>query len=508
MIDFGTPPRASPIVIPRRLHPIMLLLLFSCLLSAILPAGDGGPIAFHDDEILSHARADGVTLSLLPAEPVEAYVRYGPPAAVTARTPLATAGDDELLVFDLGGLAPSGQYQAEVLVRRPGERAFTVRAPVSFGTLKAPGDPVTFGVVADTHAYAVWTKGTGLFGFQKLVRTVEHMVADDSLDFVLIGGDIAMTHCSGGCAAATIDGVDVGPGTVDTQQEADLRYRLTFSDVILGPLAKAHPISLVLGNHDGEAGFGDVEGTCSQFDTTAGFSRNARLGHLPNASDSYDGNRAGTAYTFRTGDVQIVVLDVMRYNATIPVGPDEWTLGAGQLAWLEQTLRSSEAPFKFVFGEHLLGGSSDPEHCYWYGRGGLRSTDTGEVDGMFLGEQALVQEVLRRHGAQLFLSFHDHVVAMGEKISADGTGSGVHYVIGGMAGGTVPPWAESAWYKSQMDYDGDGIAEYESELTGTKQKGYFRIHVDGDAATLEYVQTQIFDPTTDGTVLLTYTIER
>ena len=473
-------------------------------------AGADGP-SFHVEEILSHPRADGVSLSMVPAEAVEAYVRYGELGVLERSTPLLAAGAGALLAFDLGALEVSGTYGFQVHVRRAGERVFQLRAPGGFRTLAAPGDPVTFGVIADTHAYAVWSQdapGTEYKGFEKLQGTIANVIADESLDFAVLGGDIAMTHCGGGCLPKDVDGVTVGPGTVDSQQEADLRYRATLSPKILGPLGRALPLALVLGNHDGEAGFGDADGTCSQFDTTADYSRHARLAHLPNASDSYDGNRVGSAYTFRTGDVQIVVLDVMRYNPAMPLGPDQWTLGSGQLEWLEQTLRGSDAPFKFVFGEHLLGGASDPAHCYWYGRGGLRATDTGEVDGSFVGEQALVHEILRRHGAQLFLSFHDHVVVAGEKIAPDGSPSGVHYVIGGQSSGNQPPWTTEAWYQQQMDYDGDGVAEFETDTTGTRKKGWFRVTVDGAAATLEYVLTKIDDPTLDGTVLLSYTIAR
>jgi hypothetical protein len=94
------------------------------------------------------------------------------------------------------------------------------------------------------------------------------------------------------------------------------------------------------------------------------------------------------------------------------------------------------------------------------------------------------------HGVQLFLSFQDHVSAWGEKLGPDGVGQGVTYLIGGRASGVAPPAAALDWYIDAMDYDGDGVPEFDTDVTGTIRVGYFRVTVEpGTRLLFEYVKT-------------------
>lgn len=474
--------------------------------------GDGaGPSPFHLEELLTFPRETGVTLSVYPSQPLQCYVTYGFLTGPNLTTPTLTSAGDEKLVFTLDGLPPNREFTYTLWWKRIAQTEFIPRPPGTFRTLKSPGKKVTFGVIADTHAYAQWTQAQtlgGSIGFDNVTTTVRNMALDDSLDFIVLGGDFAMTSCAVGCKGHLVDGEFAGEGTVVNQTEADLRYRKTFSPDVLGLMARSKPMFWVLGNHDGEVGFGDVNGSCNHYDTTALLSRNARQRYLPRVEHFLpNSSPQGNYYSFRSGDVQVVVLDILRYNSDYPMSPDEWTLGTRQLLWLDRTLEQSTAPFKFVFAEHLLGGLTGPNDCYWYGRGQLKSTISGEITSSFLGEQALVHEILKAHDAQVFFTFHDHVVVYGEKPGPNGEGEGVTYVVGGQGGALSPGWAQQDWYRETMDYDEDGVPEYATDVTGTTKRGYFRVTVEpGGQATFEYVRTHTSNAALNGTTVLSFPV--
>ena len=102
--------------------------------------------------------------------------------------------------------------------------------------------------------------------------------------------------------------------------------------------------------------------------------------------------------------------------------PDDWTLGAAQLAWLEQTLASATAEWRFTFIHHTVGGNAGNPIDSAYGRGGGRAAR--------VGEQAIVHDLLMRHGVQIFFYAHDHVFT-------DMVVDGIHYTLPGSAGA---PW--------------------------------------------------------------------
>ncbi|MHC5210945.1 MAG: metallophosphoesterase [Planctomycetota bacterium] len=479
----------------------MLVVLAFAPASAALQ-GRPPPVAFTVEELLMFPRPDGVTLSVVPAEAAELTVRYGPESAPFT-APIVSVGAGERAEFVLHGLPAGAVVPYRLLARRPGEAEFQGRTPGSFRTLPGRGEPVRFAMLADTHAYSQWTQDT-VFpadGFDMLRKTLDNVVADDSVDFWVLGGDYAMTDCGPGCYSEP----GAGSKSVKSLGEAVVRYRKTFSPEILGPLGAARPFVALLGNHEGEALFEDLGAACQGIHPVMEYSRTARQLTLPQAP--YGDDRAGGYFAFEAGDVLIVVLDVMRHNARTPKSAEDWTLGAEQLTWFDRTLRQSSCAWKIVFAEHLVGGVTGPTNCYWYGRGGLKATHDGTVNGTFLGEQALVHEIMKARGAQLFLSCHDHVAVYGEKRDALGQGEGVWYMTAGRASGVGNPWSQETWFKKLMDYDGDGVAEYSTPGMGTGVPGYVRITADGVRRLLiEYVRTSLLTPSINGTVLLSFEI--
>ena len=487
----------------------MLSILFEAILlfGALTPT-DNTPIAFHNEEILSSPSKDRMTLSVLPAEAADIFVQYGRRGpGETTDSAVQRVRSNALGIFVLESLQPDSEYTYRVWCKRPYEKRFQPRVEYSFRTLREADDVFSFAYVTDTHAYTTWTNGADCSPipqvnkpYLKMIATLDN-IRDRDVDFTVLGGDWAMLSCGGSCMFCLVDGQSPGSGSVVSQLQADLRYRKTFAPDVLGGLLREVPFVGILGDHEGEGGY--------QLDTNV-FAREARRRHLPNPYNTYGGDPEGRYYAFRTGPVLIVVIDVMAATGLTtgqpPATPTDWTLGLDQMRWLEATLQSSSAPWKLVFAEHLVGGEMGPTSATWKGRGSIKATLDDTPAGQFKGEQAIVHALMKMYGAQAFFSGNDHVATIGEKQDENGVGERIWYILGGRAGGKHP-WVTYPDYINEMDFDGDGIAEYNTDVTGTLKEGFFCITVQGDdSLLLEYVRTHINNPALNNTVLFSHTI--
>lgn len=483
----------------------------AALLSVALLSGAASaqtPVSFMTEEMLFHPRHDGVTLTLMPAEDAVLAVEYGTPRKWT-RTPRRVVPTGELAVFDLGGLWPDAQFTYRVLAGRPGDEELAPRAPHTFRTLRSPGSTFHFAITGDSHAWSVYSQHTCVgsafpqpTAWKILQQTLRALRDDPELDFVVMGTDNAMTKCAA-CKACPVDGLPVSAGDADDAQDAELRYRAIFSPKIYGVFGRGLPMLYMLGDHDGEQGWPEVA-------AIKALSQPARKKHMPSAYESYGerwgGGPDGNYYAFETGDVLVVALDPAGRTPNQPTSPNDWTLGARQLDWLLETLETSDATFKIVMAEHLLGGVSDPAVPFWKGRGGLTATNNGQINGVFSGEQAIIHEALKAHGAQLFMTFHDHVVVWGEKVDQNFAPEGVVYAIGGRSSGIAHDWTNKAWYQQAMDYDNDGVPEYMTNNTGTRAPGWFKVTVNGKSSmVLRYLRSST-TPSVNGQEILSFTI--
>ncbi len=471
-------------------------------------------------ETLMTPTHEGVTLRMTPRTDVVAFVRYGTSAQRLDSQSMEyslTAGQPLELI--LKGLQQNTRYFYRVHVATVASSGrFLPRALHSFQTLPQPGRPFSFAYATDSHHYEAWAdmqfaaKPGAQQRFQKTIANIRKRKPH----WLMIGGDFVQTQCS--CEGGTHEGVTYAPGSAFTVQEAQNRYDVSFGPDEYGQITSDIPFVYVLGNHDGEGGWFS--------NALRSSSETARLNTFTNPAQVYPGDAEGHYYAFESGDALIVVIDVMRFTVTKPQTANDWTLGDAQMLWLSSVLSASQAKWKFLFAEHLDGGEPTPLLLganYYYGRGGLRATvddpstpltdETNKVTGVFKGEQAVIQLLEEQHttngGATFFLSGHDHLaITPTEKLDAAGQGTRTFHVKGGRAGYYGASWAQPNSFKKEMDWDGNGVADYDEPALGSRQAGFFLIHVNGQqSVTFEYILTNTQDESLDNTVGFSRTIQ-
>ena len=481
------------------------------------------------EEVLVNPTETTVQLAVYPRGAAAVFVEYWEAEGGMRRRSGAqrsAAAPQEALVFQLDGLEPDHEYQYRVVWQEEGGQGGQriQRPAASFRTLRRREDAsFRFAYAADSHITGVFIQAQceGKRDPELMVanfrRTLGHVLSSD-VDFIVAGGDNFMTHLWKFKPCGELEAL--GQGTVRTPQQADLRYELALSPGLWGGLTRELPFFYVLGNHDGEAHYGDAEGSYGHFEDTRALSRGARLRHLPDPTAVYPGSKNGDLYfTFTSGDARFIILDVMSGPRDYPRVPEDWTLGPEQLAWFEGVLKENDRVWTFVFIEHLDGGIMRPDGLplphpggekgmHAYGRGAMRATEDGTPRGAFLGEQALLQKWMREYGADVFFHGHDHVAVVGEKKSADGRGEGVYYAMGGQASGDRygPGWSRFDWFQEQVDYDEDGVADFLEGGNASSQPGFYRVTVRGrESVELAYVISSA-EPELDGSVAFRVTL--
>jgi hypothetical protein len=375
--------------------------------------------------------------------------------------PLSPAAD--LARWTVDGLAPGRRYVYEVSA--PGAAGGDagvaagdggVAGPLAVAlytgsavTAPAPGTPFTFALIADSHIEprdpvppddSVIDDAYGTMESTLLAVTAE--VAAAKPDFVINLGDMLDYH---------LFGFNAPPPDAAWARLGYLNYRRLLGDTV------GHAAHFpVIGNWDGESG-------CNTPDEIAR-SMSQRLLYAPGPGpDTYPegGSANGDYYAFTWGDALFVVLNVMTYTPTChllgddPGLPDDWTLGAAQLGWLDQTLARATSRWRFLFIHHTVGGAAGDTEDSAYGRGGGQAA--------YVGEQATVHAMMLQYGVQVFFYAHDHVFT-------DMVVDGIHYLLPGSAGA---PW--------KFDSSETGYAHYWSD------SGFARVQVAPDRAEVDLV---------------------
>ena len=472
-------------------------------------------IPFEIEETLMLPTKNGVSLVMAPKEPATLFVEYKNDGEVYKdKTPSQTVVAGQTAKFTINNLRPGNTYTYRIQCKPANQRVpFAPRTEHTFKTLPVKGQTFSFAYATDTHFYSAWSKAMFTNNpnfFQEFKKTVSNIASDPSLSFVVLGGDNAQTQCYG-CPGGTIDGVTYAPNSVLTTGQAELRYKTFLAPDNWGVVTKTLPFVYVLGNHEGETNPSINE--CGHSTANSNSSMAARKKYYADLFPIYGGDPDGRYYSFEAGDMLIGIVDVMYEQDTLPQTPGEWQFtGDIQKNFIENTLKNSQAKWKTLFAEHLMGGDEVfGIQCYHYGRGGLRATNNDLPTGIFKGDQAIIQSWLEQYvvggGANFFLSGHDHVaITPTEKLNATGDGTRTYYVKGGVVGANAQAWQSEDLFKKEMDWDLNGTADYFTDTIGTLKRGYYRITVSPTQVLFEYVQTDMENSSLNGTVLYSKTI--
>lgn len=400
------------------------------------------------DVILGRPTQNSVTLSVLAYQDLTGRIAYGTERGhFVQQTPARKFVQNEPAEVRIASLKPDTQYFYEL---RTGEGS---ALEGSFHTQRSRGSSFIFTITADSHL----DEGTSPALYQ---RALANALAD-APDFHIDLGDTFMTEKH-----------DNRPNAA--RQYLAQRY-------YFGQLCRSVPLFLVLGNHDGE----NPRGHGGDAESLAVWSNLMRKRYFPNPFPDgfYTGNRLAAPntgllqdyYAWQWGDALFVVLDPFWFTLKGRGGRDNWTrtLGQEQYDWLSCTLATSNAPLKFIFIHHLVGGAT-PD-----GRGGAEAAKFFEWGGRNLdgtegfqkrrpGWVLPIHELLVRNHVTAVFHGHDHLYARQE---LDGI---VYQEVPqpGTPGQKKPRMADEYGYKSG------------SILGGT---GHLRVRVTAGTATVEYV---------------------
>lgn len=351
-------------------------------------------------EILGRPSLSSVTVSVLFGQDMEAYWEWG---TTTENYPQSSAKvnlqKDVPFETDLTGLAVNKAYYYRIRYRSAGSGGTFLSGPEhTFHTPRLEGSSFTFAIEADPHldtnslpeAYAL---------------TLQNILAQKP-DFMFDLGDTFMSEKQTEKTQAVITGRHV-------------LFRPYF-----GSVCHSAPLFLVLGNHEGELGWG-LDGTPNSLAVMA---TNTRKLYYPNPlpNSFYTGNTKEEPfvglrenyYAFTWGDALFVVLDPYWYT---PKKPDwNWTLGSDQYTWFKKTLSESRAKYKFVFCHNLVGGNTGDA------RGGVEFAGLFEwggnnADGSYGWDtyrptwEKPIHTLMKENHVTAFFHGHDHFFGKQEK---------------------------------------------------------------------------------------------
>ncbi len=289
----------------------------------------------------------------------------------------------------LDGLVSGNRYYYRIVPVAEEGRAGINPPNGIFHTQRDGTERFVFTITADSHLLLGHPRGANDPSSKTLLR-----IARENPDFHVTLGDDAVTH------SARFIAPDLN--------FAQLCYR-NFREYFQ-PVARKAPFFCAIGNHEGEGWIDESFGFNKRL---AEISRTARQRYVPNPDDStyhHGGSANKNYFAWSWGNALFLVVDPHSYSSTRPLEPESWTLGKKQLAWLETVLEASDHKWKILFQHHLVGGSPLPAAMYGnenpynnYGRGGAAFAH--------VGEQAVINGLMKRNGGQIIFKGHDHVFA-------------------------------------------------------------------------------------------------
>lgn len=437
------------------------------------PAGAGGAASFvvtnaavrPYDVLLGCPTDSSIALSLLPSTSLQVYCQYGAQSGIylyqSAVTNLS-AGTPGVLT--LTSLLPDTQYYYRLGYLEPDATNYSTGDEHTFHTQRGAEESFTFDIEADPH----WRDPNASISPELWQVALDNILADQP-DFLIDLGDTFMAEKLGATNYAEV-----------AQLCLEVRSN-QFSRI-----GHSVPLLLVNGNHEAELGWLN-DGTSNNLAIWATQARELYF-PCPAAGVFYSGNMSRDAsYSFRWGNALFVVLDPFWFTTPKP-GPTSawgWTLGTNQYAWLQQTLSTNFATFKFVFVHHLVGGSPDgaarggTAFAPYFEWGGWNTNGTWGFAANRPGWAMPIQDLLLSNNVTAVFHGHDHLFV---KQDLDQNGDGIPELI-----------YQECPQPSATNYDATANAARYGYTNGVVQgnSGHLRVHVTPTQATVDYVRAYL-----------------
>ena len=411
--------------------------------------------------------SSSVTINIVPVQAIEVYFEYGTTSgAYSDQTKPQTASAGKPLEVLLDGLQPNTIYYYRL---RYGS---TAGPEQTFATQRAPGAAFVFDIQGDSHPERVGQQ----FDPNLYTRTLQSAAADHPDFYMTIGDDFSVDTLK------TVNQETVTALYVNQRQWLNLVNA---------------PVFLVNGNHE-QASMANLDGTPNNVAVWAQTARNLYYPQ-PAPDNFYTGDldqvdNIGLLrdyYAFTWGDALFVVIDPYWHSAetvdnTFGAGQgqkaqrDLWnvTLGEAQYQWLQRTLETSKAKYKFVFAHHVNG----------TGRGGVELANTfewGDAANFAAhrpGWGDPIHQLMVENHVTIFFQGHDHLFARQE--------------LDGVIYQTLPEPANPFYTVENNDAyrSGDKVAN----------SGHLRVSVSAQGVTVDYVRSYLDKP---DELAYTYTVK-
>lgn len=436
--------------------------------------------------ILGRPTDQSITVNVRADAAVEMYIEYGTASgAYAAQTDPVSALSLAPTEFTLNGLDANTRYYYRARYRAAGgSGAYLAGSESQFMTQRAAGSTFVFGVQGDSHP-----ERRQQFLAARYTQTMANVAADSPDLYIMLGDDFS---------------VDLLDPLTYTQAQVVERYTLQIP--YLSTMARSTALFLVNGNHEQAARY-LLNGTP---DSVAVYAQNARNAYYsqPAPDGFYTGNAEDVPYigllrnyfAWTWGDALFVVIDPY-WSSPVAVDnvfgggtktPDKWevTHGDAQYQWLKTTLEQSTAKYKFVFAHHAMGmGRGGAAVAPYYEWGGYNSNGSWGFDAKRPGWELPIHQLMAANHVSVFFHGHDHLFAKEE--------------VDGVVYQEVPQPA---------DYEADGtppdnVDAYPAPAVTQTNGGYVRVTVSPDAATVDYVRTQISgDGVENGRISCSYSV--
>lgn len=435
----------------------------------ISPAGAGqaASVPFNGTILLGSPTSTSVKASLYSADQngTVQFV-YGTASGNYDRQTTAALQAGAPLTAALEGLLADTRYYYRVRFLAAGSTVATSGDEYSFHTARPAGSTFTFTIQADSHLDEN--------SHPDVYRQTLANIHSDAPDFHIDLGDTFMCEKHSAPLTALVQ-------SAGDQATVDASY--IYERAYFGLVTHSVPLFLVNGNHEGELGWlrGETALNLAVWTTLARekYYLNPPPGTFysgDSTAEPFVGIRASW-YSWQWGDALFIVLDPY-WNSMVSSSRDAWamTLGKPQYDWLQSTLATSAARFRFVFVHNLVGGLDGQM------RGGIEAAPFFEWGGKNLdgtdgfaahrpGWNMPIHQLLVRYGVHAVFHGHDHLYA--------------RQVLDGIVYQEVPQ-PSAANFQS-----GPALAAAYHYASGTimSNSGHLRVTVAPGKATVQYVRS-------------------